>query len=158
MTTRLPIVQRSCGACSACCTIVGVESIGKPAGARCSFERAIHPELGRCSVYATRPGGCRQYACLWLLGGLDNEADRPDALGVMLDAYRTPDGSVGVIAHETEAGGFMRALPRLRSLARKSVGMVPARPMLIRWHNGDFHSAFDGETIGPPPFEIEEAR
>ncbi|MDP3174533.1 MAG: YkgJ family cysteine cluster protein [Phenylobacterium sp.] len=59
---------RSCGDCSLCCKLLGVEAIDKPAGSWCG-----HFHRGRgCSVYETRPAACATFNCLWLSSpGLD---------------------------------------------------------------------------------------
>lgn len=149
---RLPVVERSCGSCTACCTIVGVAELEKPPGKPCVHEV---PKVG-CRIYADRPASCRTYQCLWLLGALDDQEDRPDRLGVVLDAYRLEDGSTGTVAWEAEPGGFARAKERLAPFARKWVGLVPPRPILVRWYGNAGISSFDGEALGPPPFAMKE--
>ena len=82
-------MKRSCGECSACCTVVGVDDLPTPKGTwtRCDHERAG----GGCSIYAERPRSCRRYQCAWLLG-LGSDADRPDRIGIVADPWRPPDG------------------------------------------------------------------
>jgi hypothetical protein len=74
----LPMTQRSCGGCTACCMVVGVKALAKPFYCPCH-----HQGEGRCNAYAQRPEDCRDYACFWL-AGLGDDADRPDRLGVVL--------------------------------------------------------------------------
>jgi hypothetical protein len=45
----------------------------------------------RCSIYADRPGACRQYTCLWR-DGLFDEEDRPDKSGVIAHCDRLNEG------------------------------------------------------------------
>lgn len=54
--------MKECGTCNLCCKVVGVETIGKPAGEWCP--QAV-PGRG-CGVYAQRPNQCRSFECLWL--------------------------------------------------------------------------------------------
>jgi hypothetical protein len=72
---------RSCGACQACCTVVGVEELRKPHWTRC-----VHQCHSGCAIYEERPRSCRGYSCLWAAGLLDgDESRRPDRLGIILD-------------------------------------------------------------------------
>ena len=46
---------RSCGSCSMCCYVMGVEDIGKPKSQWCQ-----HCKPGKgCSIYADRPATCK---------------------------------------------------------------------------------------------------
>jgi Fe-S-cluster containining protein len=68
--------RRSCGTCSACCTLLRIDSqsgystrldnaedIAKPAGERCRFLT----DKG-CGIYEVRPIVCRGFKCDWLQG------------------------------------------------------------------------------------------
>src|SRR5258708_33870552 len=50
---------RSCGSCSMCCYVMGVEDIDKPKSQWC---RHCKPVKG-CTIYATRPAACKTVAC-----------------------------------------------------------------------------------------------
>jgi hypothetical protein len=80
--------QRKCGLCSACCTLLRVDELEKPAGVPC-------PKLrrgGKCGIYETRPGICRGYMCAWLTGFAPRE-DRPDRVGYVASfAYDEENG------------------------------------------------------------------
>ena len=84
MTTELPIAEtsRTCGACSACCYVLGVERIGKPGWQACS----LHKKGKGCTVHGKeeRPLECSTYECLWL-AGLGERRDRPDRSGLIFD-------------------------------------------------------------------------
>ncbi len=72
--------SRTCGTCTACCTIVGVVELNKPNYTPCS-----HECKAGCAIYSTRPVSCRVWSCNWLYGrepGGD-ERRRPDQLGLM---------------------------------------------------------------------------
>lgn len=75
--------KRRCTKCTVCCTVMGVDEIGKP-------ERQPCPHLGRrgCTIYATRPESCRTFECGWLRG-VGTGIDRPDRLGAVLTSYET---------------------------------------------------------------------
>lgn len=73
--------QRSCGTCTACCTVMAVPDYphGKPAWERCP---SVGP--GCCMVYSERPTSCRTYQCSWL-EGLGEDHHRPDKFGVVMN-------------------------------------------------------------------------
>lgn len=85
MKASLPVVGRSCGPCSACCTSLGVEEINKPRDTPC-----VHQCGQGCSIYESRPPSCQTYHCLWLAGLIEgDERRRPDQLGVIFDEGST---------------------------------------------------------------------
>lgn len=100
---------RSCGACTACCTALGVTELGKPMGARCIHVRDANPpaSFGGCVIYASRPPSCRAYECGWLQGALPEEF-RPDVVGFVIDPWvQPPDGgNPGVILREVREGAL----------------------------------------------------
>lgn len=56
---------RSCGGCTICCKLVGVEEIDKKAGTWCP-----HCSRTGCSKFGdpTRPASCGEFVCLWAAG------------------------------------------------------------------------------------------
>lgn len=58
---------------------MGVDELSKPPGEACK-----HAMAKGCAVYPARPGGCREFNCIWRFGLLDTE-DRPDKSGVVFD-------------------------------------------------------------------------
>ena len=92
-TTNLVEQQDGCGACTACCTVLGVNSIGKAPHTPC--EHLI--QIGRvfpgqrpygCSVYHERPRECKHFQCAYLMGCFGNQVPqyRPDKMGLMIQA------------------------------------------------------------------------
>lgn len=85
-----PRPVRSCGECSACCTVFKIKGIEgyddhKPANTPCPNITAT-PD-GSCSIYDTRPEGCVKYRCLWLRDlGVLHKSERPDKVGVIFNA------------------------------------------------------------------------
>lgn len=73
--------KRDCGGCTKCCTHMGVSDLNKPPNAQCEYER---PGEG-CGCYGSHPLECKVYACLWKMGWGDEEKDRPDRSGVLLN-------------------------------------------------------------------------
>ena len=56
--------SRACGTCTLCCRLPDIEELQKPANMLCR-----HGMEGRgCSIYETRPQGCRDFWCLWRSG------------------------------------------------------------------------------------------
>ena len=112
--------ERICGPCSACCTVLRVDELAKPAGRDCVHQRG---EAG-CSIHARRPPVCRGYHCLWLQGGRDDDA-RPDRTGGIVDLE--PDGlGVRLTIRETRPGAF-DASPTLQSIADHYRAQMPVR-------------------------------
>jgi hypothetical protein len=78
--------RRSCGTCTACCSIFTIEATNSPAYRWCEH---CTPGVG-CAVYTDRPAECRNFFCLWRTGfGTDD--DRPDRHGVVIDLQVEPD-------------------------------------------------------------------
>src|SRR3954464_11587648 len=75
-----PVAERTCGACTACCRVLGVVELGKPEGVPC---RHIAP-AGGCRIYARRPESCRVWSCAWRLGGLSEDWS-PLACGMVVE-------------------------------------------------------------------------
>ncbi len=76
---------RVCGACSMCCTALGITELGKPTWTRCRHQNHHRPG---CRRYDRRPTECRTWRCGWLDGFLGEEA-RPDKLGVLVSVMTT---------------------------------------------------------------------
>jgi hypothetical protein len=87
---------RDCGSCTLCCKLLGVTDLEKPRGQWCR-----HCEIGRgCRIYDTRPAGCREFFCGWLVDPRLSEAWRPadskivvlvEGGGKRIIAYVDPD-------------------------------------------------------------------
>ena len=91
-----------CGACSACCYLMSVPSLKKPACLWCAHTSRPH---GGCEIYADRPNECVEYRCLWLVSQ-DRAPEermiadaRPDRSKVMLHDARDPDNPNRVYVH-----------------------------------------------------------
>lgn len=98
---------RSCGDCTACCTIIGVHELGKP-----YYQTCKRLEGYGCSQYARRPPSCRRYRCLWLQG-LGRE--RPNVSGVLIN----PTDSPFLDCYETRAGGWSAGKQEVVQIARQ---------------------------------------
>jgi hypothetical protein len=96
------VAGRSCGECTACCSVKGVAELGKPSQAACR-----HLCGSGCGIYPLHPKSCRDYACLWRQGWIKgDELHRPDKLGVLIDyePYARIPGSVLLVIWEITPG------------------------------------------------------
>lgn len=73
---------RHCGTCHVCCIHVPIEDLNKPAGVPCPH--LVNKGSRCCSIYESRPSGCRVYKCAWLDGYLPTGM-RPDKSGLLLE-------------------------------------------------------------------------
>ena len=79
---------RTCGSCTACCRILEIEALDKPAGILCR-----HNTGQACGIYLERPEACAQWHCLWRRIGALPDALRPDRSGVVFGLERRPPGA-----------------------------------------------------------------
>ena len=72
---------RTCGTCTACCTIMAVDELAKPIDTSC-----VHCDGTSCMVYRSRPRACREFDCGWLQDphGVFDEDQRPDKSHVVV--------------------------------------------------------------------------
>ncbi|MEP9361286.1 YkgJ family cysteine cluster protein [Sphingomonas sp. KR3-1] len=73
--------DRACGDCTACCTVLTVNSpdFRKPGGEPCQY-LAAHG----CGIHAERPAICRSWFCVWRrVAALPDDA-RPDRSGLLV--------------------------------------------------------------------------
>lgn len=79
--------SRTCGTCTLCCKVLGIQEIDKPAGRWCP-----HCQPGRgCKIYGQRPDECRTFACLWLTQPFLDEEWRPDTSKLVLHTEHGTD-------------------------------------------------------------------
>jgi hypothetical protein len=95
--------ERSCGECTACCTVLAVDELRKPMRWACE-----HLVRHGCRIYAARPQGCRDFDCHWLRGEIaGDESLRPDRLGVIFDSFRdAATNNSRFVAFEVWTGAF----------------------------------------------------
>lgn len=102
-------MTRTCGPCSACCTVLGIAALEKPMGVACQ-----HQGPDGCAVYEDRPAECRKFVCGWL-AGYCRDGDRPDVVGLLLSG--SSDGAPfaefkPTLVHEVREGAFMEPANR----------------------------------------------
>lgn len=118
---------RTCGGCTACCTVMGVAEIGKGSWQRCDLECG-----NGCAAYLSRPPSCRDYSCLWLLDPgqkVFRNMERPDRVGVVLDVTGLDHpvterlGMQAAVAREVRPGAFEEPAARalLERIERKTL-------------------------------------
>jgi len=115
---------RECGSCTACCTVLSVDELGKPEGTPCTHlcERG-------CAIYRQRPESCSGFFCWWLGEGAKEVAkkmrragykeiarilrddERPDQLGVLFylaadSGFSRATGIGMLLVRETRPGAF----------------------------------------------------
>ncbi len=67
-------ISRECGTCTACCQVMIVPELNKPANQACQYAD------DGCTMYEHRPPTCKDWDCLWIKGEF-RERDRPDKIG-----------------------------------------------------------------------------
>ncbi len=91
-----PEKHKSCGPCTACCTAMAIYELDKPEFTPCEnlIELGLPgrpaPELGRatgCAIYGRHPGSCQAFLCVWVAGGIEDDAEyrRPDKIGLVFN-------------------------------------------------------------------------
>jgi hypothetical protein len=92
-----------------------IAAVDKPAGVWC---RHFAKGVG-CSIYATRPGACRQYQCAWTLEPRFDEAWRPDIARFVMNVK---PGEVTIVADPASPNAWKREPygSRLRALAART--------------------------------------
>jgi hypothetical protein len=98
--------QRVCGECTVCCHATEIPWLDKP-----EFTSCKHLDESKgCTIYSTRPKGCRDFKCLWLASwrGMEflTEDDRPDKLGIMILASDGSGGHPGADLWELRPGAL----------------------------------------------------
>jgi hypothetical protein len=97
-------LSKSCGDCTACCTIMGVASLNKPHYTSCK-----HICHQGCAIYKDKPTECSVWECAWKSGWIDgDERRRPDNLGVMFE-FRLVGGSSFLWVYEVQHDAFSQS-------------------------------------------------
>lgn len=107
------MAERPCGECTACCTVLAIAELDKPAGVPCE-----HLGDRGCGIYAARPKACREFQCAWRIG-VGTVEQRPDRTGVVLSPFRSDHPChPGASIHEVWPGAFDDALEFLADAAQ----------------------------------------
>jgi hypothetical protein len=118
MKLALPLIpHRSCGGCTACCTVMPVSEINKPGDTPCQ-----HLCAGGCAIYESRPSACRGWRCAWLEGLIPgDERRRPDKCGLIFAWFGWDNTKAFLVALEVWPGAAQEQAPLLRQLRTKMV-------------------------------------
>ena len=143
--------SRRCGPCTACCSAMSVDELGKPEWTACAHlhapEHAHAPDgtpsrvpvrvaeehlrqrgSGGCGIYRERPSSCAKFRCQWLAGmPLTEDRHRPDRCGLMI--LDTPDPR-SVQVRELWAGAASTGVGRdlITSLRRARLEVIVVSP------------------------------
>lgn len=71
--------MNECGECTACCTLLPIEWLDKPADTTC-----VHCDAG-CLIHDTKHYECSSFECSWLQSNVDSPELRPDKCGVVFE-------------------------------------------------------------------------
>jgi hypothetical protein len=91
-----PPPARSCGSCSLCCKVMGIDELDKPAGAWCQHFKA---GVG-CCIHGSHPPTCQGFRCMWLISPTMPDQVRPDRCKVVLTLE---GGDANIVAHADPA-------------------------------------------------------
>jgi hypothetical protein len=118
--------SRECGSCTLCCKVMGIDALAKPRGRWCP-----HCKPGRgCSIYDSRPGECRTFACLWLMQTFLDEDWKPDRSKLVL--YTEHDANRLVVQVDTGTAQAWRREPYFSQIkAWAEAGMASKRQVLV---------------------------
>ena len=117
--------ERSCGSCSLCCKVIGIEALDKPVGHWCP-----HAKPGRgCAIYHQRPGECRDFSCLWLDNDRLGEEWKPSRSKIVL--YRMDEGRRLVAHVDANAPGVWRQEPYYQQLKAWARLMANGGPQVV---------------------------
>jgi hypothetical protein len=74
------VAGRSCGSCTLCCKVMGIEELSKPIGQWCQH---CSPGTG-CKIHESRPNECREFYCAYLVAPHLGEEWKPDRSKMVL--------------------------------------------------------------------------
>ena len=139
---------RTCGDCTACCTVLAVEELRKPMRWACE-----HVACDGCRAYEARPQACRDFNCLWLRGAISgDESRRPDNLGVLFDFFHSSASNDSrFVAFELWNGAFDE--PAGAALLAETAS---CREIQLSYRNGSWRTM--GVQPAPSPSQIQNPK
>ncbi|HTH97299.1 MAG TPA: hypothetical protein VL574_07750 [Stellaceae bacterium] len=128
-----PLVSgRSCGECTACCSVPEIDfpELKKPARVLCQ-----HSSGTGCGIYDHRPAGCRDFYCVWRHIEAMPDRTRPDQLGMMFvlraeDRPKTVFENLYIVGWPVETPDVMSKPDVQRSLAMFARDIFP---VFVQW-------------------------
>jgi hypothetical protein len=117
---------RRCGGCTLCCTILSVPpQPGFDGTARwCHCKYALG---GKCQIYVSRPGPCRDFNCLWLTNDIVPKRFRPDKVGAVFTESKENNA---IIVH-TSRKVSEQILDNKNEFANFILGLSQRYPLII---------------------------
>lgn len=139
--TGLPVSDRSCGTCDACCTTMGVSDMQKEHHVRCNFLR----EGGGCQIYGQHPPSCQFWSCAWKLGVMPDDM-RPDKAGYVMNAnpavVTAPDGTPGLmIGYTLRANSFAELNAWKEENALRELRLLSCSGMIVVVYRENVYAA-----------------
>ena len=124
----VPIVPgRSCAGCTMCCKLLGIEALAKPRLSWCQ-----HCKVGEgCTIYADRPGECRDFYCAWLVNPRLGPEWRP-ADAKMMISFEAPAKRV-VVHVDPARGDAWKKEPHYRQIKQMALQALRSQGHLIVW-------------------------
>jgi len=132
--------RRKCGSCTGCCLTPSLSAPPiKPLCESCS--KVGSGRKAGCTIYDSRPTGCRAYQCHWLQNGFLETRHRPDKIGIIFDDGQIrQDGFWEKLGHDLRlplppmtareiwTGAFKRQGHLLKALATELVVILVRNP------------------------------
>lgn len=128
MTATDIVPGRSCANCTLCCKVLAIPELRKPRGQVCEYCAWTKG----CTVYAKRPGGCRDFDCSYLLSPALGEEWKPTTAHMVL-GYRAQEDII-LIFTDPDYPGMWRTEP-YATRVKKWAGMTDIGYVLI-WESG----------------------
>jgi len=113
---------RACNSCNACCVLPGINHFKKLPHRPCQH---LNQRKRKCGIYATRPGVCEEYYCLWIMGNFETD-DRPDKIGAVVGAF-DHNGALASIQVDSKAANW----PRIEAIFRQLCGSFPRVQIVV---------------------------
>lgn len=151
---RLKELNRGCGSCTACCTLMAVDMAPLPGPSKPARKPCQHLCKRGCGVYEAKPNACSDFICGWLATQLsdDNRMPkqwRPDRLGAIVDV-----NEVGTITVHLEKDDVWQRPGQLQTLIAYLAkhGLPPILgqgPVILNRPNGKHLGVRSDGTVVP---------
>lgn len=107
--------MQECGKCTACCIVLEIKETNSKANEICQH---CNPGVG-CKIYADRPQGCREFACMWLQMPHVHPDLRPDNCGIVFEKF-----SDDVIVGATSGAVAERVIGQIHAFNKEGFSVV----------------------------------
>ncbi len=127
-----PHPGKSCGSCTACCTVMAVNELGKGIYEHCQHLRPVIAKDQGCQIYQSRPASCRIWSCSWLCSDMAEDM-RPNRCGVVINPLTAQveiEGKVRTARTINAMTGFEEAF---RTEPVRSAVLAITKEMPVLW-------------------------